>query len=165
MLLREADDQDGEMLLEALYFAVNWSGPERISYDELLADPHLSSYVASWPLAGDFGIVALDAGLAVGAAWARMFNADTPGYGWVADDIPELTIGVAPALRGRGVGTALLAAVIAEAVSRGHDALSLSVEDGNRARALYERAGFTKVGRCDTSDTLLLQLSDGAANR
>jgi len=32
------------------------------------------------------------------------------------------------------------------------------VEDGNRARALYERLGFRKIGRNGGSDTLLLEL-------
>ena len=61
--------------------------------------------------------------------------------------------------RGRGVGTALLAAAVEEAWRRGLPALSLSVEDGNPARRLYERCGFTVVGRSGDSDTMLLDLS------
>ena len=45
------------------------------------------------------------------------------------------------------------------ATERRHPAVSLSVEDGNRARALYERAGFTVVGRNGGSDTMLLALT------
>jgi ribosomal protein S18 acetylase RimI-like enzyme len=77
----------------------------------------------------------------------------------LADDIPEVTIGVAPAHRGRGVGSALLAALIEQARVRGHQAISLSVEDGNRARLLYERAGFTAVGRNGDSNTMCLRLN------
>lgn len=46
----------------------------------------------------------------------------------------------------------------AEAAARSIPAISLSVEDGNRARALYERLGFRKIGRNGGSDTLLLEL-------
>lgn len=42
---------------------------------------------------------------------------------------------------------------------RGCNAVSLSVEDGNPARRLYERSGFIKVGRNGNSDTLLLEFS------
>ncbi len=48
--------------------------------------------------------------------------------------------------------------LIALASARGLRAISLSVEDGNRARVLYERLGFRKVGRNGGSDTLLLGL-------
>jgi len=54
---------------------------------------------------------------------------------------------VAPAARGRGVGTALIAALVAEAGRRGHAELRLDVAAGNiRARALYERVGFAEAG-------------------
>ena len=74
---------------------------------------------------------------------------------FVAEGIPELTIGVAERARGTGVGSALLAALLDMADERGCGATSLSVEDGNAARRLYERAGFAVVGRNGGSDTLL----------
>jgi ribosomal protein S18 acetylase RimI-like enzyme len=50
---------------------------------------------------------------------------------------------VAREVRGQGVGSALLEALIAEARWRGFDAIRLDVIDTNlRARALYERMGF-----------------------
>ncbi|MEN9011605.1 MAG: GNAT family N-acetyltransferase [Yoonia sp.] len=50
---------------------------------------------------------------------------------------------VAPAARGRGIGTALLDAIMAEAKTRGYAEVRLDVIDSNpRARALYERVGF-----------------------
>lgn len=50
---------------------------------------------------------------------------------------------VARAWRGRGVGSALVEALIEEARSRGYEAIRLDVIDANiRARALYERMGF-----------------------
>ena len=45
--------------------------------------------------------------------------------------------------RGRGIGSALLQAVVAEAARRGYREVRLDVVDSNpRARALYERHGF-----------------------
>ena len=52
----------------------------------------------------------------------------------------------------------MLDAVVAEAQRRALPGISLSVEDGNRARHLYERAGFRVVGRNGGSDTMLLRL-------
>jgi ribosomal protein S18 acetylase RimI-like enzyme len=81
-------------------------------------------------------------------------TADRPGYGYIADDVPELSIGVSPGQRGRGVGRALLEALIEAAASYGR--LSLSVEPENRAAELYRSLGFQKVGRNGGSDTMLL---------
>lgn len=48
--------------------------------------------------------------------------------------------------RGIGIGTALLAALYAEAEQRGYDAIRLDVIDSNwRAKALYERENFIPI--------------------
>ncbi len=54
---------------------------------------------------------------------------------------------VAAEARGRGVGTALLEAIARRALDDGYEGVRLDVIDSNeRARALYERRGFTAVG-------------------
>jgi GNAT superfamily N-acetyltransferase len=54
-------------------------------------------------------------------------------------------LAVAKEAEGRGVGSALIEASTAWAVARGDDRITLNVFDGNRrARALYERHGYTK---------------------
>ncbi|HEV8035281.1 GNAT family N-acetyltransferase [Yoonia sp.] len=53
---------------------------------------------------------------------------------------------VAPEARGRGVGTALLDAIVDEARRRGFDQVRLDVVDTNpRAKALYRHVGFKEV--------------------
>jgi GNAT superfamily N-acetyltransferase len=157
--LREATSEDLEALTSALLDAVNWRGQAQINRQRLWADPHLSRYLAGWPRQTDFGTVAAVGGRTVGVAWCRTFAVAEPGYGFVGPDIPELSMGVSEVHRGRGIGSALLDALIAQARSRGCTALSLSVEDGNRAKMLYLRAGFTVVGRNGNSDTMLLKLA------
>jgi ribosomal-protein-alanine N-acetyltransferase len=57
------------------------------------------------------------------------------------------TIGVRQDRWGRGVGTALLSALLAEAAARGCTAVFLEVRaDNERARTLYRRFGFEEVG-------------------
>jgi len=60
-------------------------------------------------------------------------------------DIRIMDIALAPAFRGRGIGTGLLRALIAEAAESGRK-LSIHVEMNNPARRLYERLGFRPVG-------------------
>jgi len=56
-------------------------------------------------------------------------------------------IAVADGQRGKGIGTQLLDAVLAEATTRRKKRIRLDVIDTNpRARALYERVGFKTIG-------------------
>jgi [ribosomal protein S18]-alanine N-acetyltransferase len=63
------------------------------------------------------------------------------------DEAEILTLAVAPAARGRGLGRALLQAAIICAQSRGAVTMFLEVGvDNPAALALYSGLGFTKVG-------------------
>ena len=99
---------------------------------------------------------------AAGSAAADLTPSDeqTPftGYGWVAADIPELSMAVLPDHQGQGIGGALLDTVCALARMSGFPAVSLSVEDGNGAAKLYADHGFVSVGRNGDSDVLVRKL-------
>ena len=70
----------------------------------------------------------------------------SPGYGFVDEQTPELAIAVVPNARGKGVGSALLEALLERARSEGYPSLSLSVDRLNKgAIALYEQHGFQRV--------------------
>ncbi len=109
--------------------------------------------------AGDGGVVAEEEGRVVGVVWWRLFTAEVPGYGFVDARTPELGIAVWPGERGRGIGRVLLRAACAE-----HPRLSLSVEDGNPARALYESEGFVAVGRSGDSTVMLHTWEDAESS-
>lgn len=64
----------------------------------------------------------------------------------VADEAELLLLAVDPRQRRRGIGTALLRGVIAEAQAGGIADLHLEVRANNEAIALYTAQGFTKVG-------------------
>ena len=57
-----------------------------------------------------------------------------------------LLIAVAPAFRGRGLGTALLQRFANEARQRGAKRLLLEMRRGNEADRLYRRFGFRPIG-------------------
>lgn len=159
MPIRDADANDRDLLTNLLVEAVNWTGEERMTRAQILADPACSHYVTGWPRPGDVGVVAVVNDHTVGAAWARFFRGADKGYGYVADDIPELSMGVRPEYRGQGLGGQLLRAVLDRVAAHGCHAISLSVEDGNAiARRLYESHGFTVVGREGGSDVMLRHL-------
>jgi len=159
MEMREATPEDAGFLSDMLLAACNWSGEERITRSDIDRNPQLRHYVNDWPREGDVGVVAVnDDGVPVGAVWARRFSVDDPGYGFVAPDVPELSLAVASAQRGRGIGRRLLESIVELARQRGWRAVSLSVQDGNRATRLYRAVGFRAVARNENAQTMLLEI-------
>ncbi len=127
---------------DALAWAASWREDPPPPRD-VASDDHLRRYLDDLGRPGDAVVVAVTPdGEVVGAAWYRRFPPHEPGYGFVAQDVPELSVAVRPGWRGAGVGTALLEGLVACARSEGAQRLSLSVEDGNPARLLYQRHGF-----------------------
>lgn len=106
--------------------------------------------------------VAEDGGRVVG--WAALSPVSSrPCYAGVAEN----SVYVASAARGRGVGTALMAALADAAAAAGVWTIQTSVFPENTASiALHERAGFRVVGRRERiselggvwRDTLFLEL-------
>jgi ribosomal protein S18 acetylase RimI-like enzyme len=115
-------------------------------------------YVISWGRKGDAGVLALDEGFPVGAAWYRLFKEGEPGYGFVDEQTPELAIAIVPSRRGRGLGKELLQGLIASAKRDGFRRLSLSVDRDNPAIGLYESFGFRKIEEHGRSWTMLAEL-------
>lgn len=150
-------DQDflWEMLYHAIYVPPGSPAPPR----EILRQPELAHYVQGWPQPGDLGFIAAEAttGKPIGAAWLRLFSAESPGYGFVAECIPELSVAVLPDCRGQGVGTALLEGLLAAARGR-YAAVSLSVSAENPVVNLYQRVGFAVYEQAGDSLTMVLKL-------
>ena len=154
--VRPALKDDEMLLIDMLIEAANWPPDRRFSRSWVLSDPKLVHYVIGWPREGDVGLVAENVtGEAVGAIWWRYFTATDPGYGYVDDATPEVTVGVVPRWRGRGIGRALVRALLAEARSRAVDRLCLSVERANPAMRLYAHEGFVTLSSGTDSDTML----------
>jgi ribosomal-protein-alanine N-acetyltransferase len=66
---------------------------------------------------------------------------------WTGGQADVLTMAVAEAHWGRGIGTALLTALLTEAAERGCDEVFLEVRaDNQRAQRLYRKHGFGAVG-------------------
>lgn len=122
--------------------------------DEVMADPRYARYLDGWPRRGDVGLVAEQGG-PVGAAWYRTYTEEIHGYGFVAEDVPELSIAVIATHRHVGIGRRLLVGLIEASLEQGCEALSLSVREANPARRLYESAGFEVVEKHGTSWTMV----------
>jgi GNAT superfamily N-acetyltransferase len=157
--IRQARSDDRAFIESMAVEAVNWD-PARpaLSPQAIAAEPTFGRYFAGWLRPDDLGVVAEADGVAVGAAWLRFFEASEPGYGFIAADIPEISIGVRQGWRDQGIGGRLLERLIDLARARRIGAISLSVEPANSAKRLYERHGFHPVGRNGDAVTMRIDL-------
>jgi len=143
-----------------LSYAADWREETPRAVEAFADDRVFQRYIEGWSRIGDTAVLAEDAdGARLGAAWYRLFSPDEPGYGFVASDIPELSLAVERRVRRHGVGAALLEALVERARTDGYRALSLSVEHGNEARRLYDRAGFVVHQVSGGSTTMTLDLA------
>lgn len=140
-----------EMLYQALYIPPEVSSLPR----DVIFEPELAKYVQDWGHHEDRGLMAVleENQSSIGAAWLRLFKSSNPGYGYINDYTPELTIAVLPEYRGQGIGTQLLTQLFSQ-VRSCYSAVSLSVSPDNPALRLYRRFGFEVVGQCHHSLTM-----------
>ena len=162
--LRPAEATDARFLAEMLAETASWDRPPGEPpppAGDVLVTPQIADYVEGWGRDGDGGVIAEWDGEAVGACWFRRFTAAHPGYSFLGEGVPGLGLGVREDYRRRGIGGRLLQATLAALREGGAPAVSLSVELGNeRARRLYDRAGFAPLGREGGSVTMRLRLRD-----
>ena len=143
---------DEPFLWEMLYHSIHVRDGQAPPPRSILEAPDIAHYLSGFGREGDDAEVALTrAGERIGAAWCRVMPADDPGYGFVAEGIPELGMAVVPDWRGRGVGTMLLDEILAR-----HPVMSLSVDtDNSGAERLYSLLGFMPVAVRGTATTML----------
>ena len=145
-LVRSLNTNDQSILWTMLMYAARESSLETVK-----ANSEIARYVLGWGRDGDLGVVVEHGKVAIGAAWVRLWSKGDHGYGYIADDIPELAIAVVPEARGKGVGTVLLLEALALCQSQ-FSAVCLSTRTSNPALRLYERTGFIRVSGSEVTN-------------
>lgn len=86
MRLRAANSEDEAFLWQAQYHAalLESTGDPAAAVQ---SNPVLARYVAGWGRIGDIGVIAEYENKPVGAAWCRLFQKETPGWGWIDEEI------------------------------------------------------------------------------
>ncbi len=113
--------------------------------ERLMADAFDPRFGEAWTRGQCVGVLGMP------GVWLTLAEVDRVPAGFalaraVADEAELLLLATARASRGRGVGGALLRAVIDAARARDLAKLHLEVRAGNDAARLYAQAGFAKVG-------------------
>jgi ribosomal protein S18 acetylase RimI-like enzyme len=161
IIVRPLTEADEPYLWEMLYQALHVPEGADTFPRDIVRLPEISRYAEDWGRFDDLGFVAVIDETRVGATWIRLLKGANKGYGYIGETTPELTIAVEPTFRGRGIGTKLLARLIAEAKNRYH-AVSLSVSADNPALRLYQRFGFEVVAARGDSLTMVKMMYDSS---
>jgi len=137
--IRQAEAEDRGFLVELARIACTLE-------DRPLPEPDAPEVLACLPQAINAALVAAnDQNSPVGAAWWHLHEPPLV----VSSDgspLPELTMAVVEAARGRGVGTALIEALASSAATQ-FAAIALNVHLRNPAARLYTRTGFRVAGK------------------
>ena len=127
-----------DFLYEAIFISEGAAPPPR----DIIYKPELQVYIMDFgQRKGDIALAAEADGNIVGAVWGRIMN----DYGHIDDDTPSLAISLYKDYRGKGIGTALMRAIIAAYAEKGCKRLSLAVQKANYAVKMYEKVGFKTV--------------------
>ena len=152
---RPAGAEDFTFLATMLGEAAVWR-PDKPTptADQVLADPRYAMYLAGWPRHGDYGLVAEQDG-PVGAAWYRTYTEASHGYGFIAEDVPELSIAVIASRRHEGIGRRLLVDLI--------DGQRCSGIPGPESQRQRRQSGASplRVGRLRAGREARIVLDDG----
>ena len=113
--------------------------------DRIMADAFDPRWGEAWTKGQVIGI------LAVPGVWLTIAESAGKPVGFalvrgVLDEAELLLLAVAPEMRRRGVGSALLRGIVADCAHRKIASLHLEVRAGNDAIKLYAISGFSKIG-------------------
>ena len=108
--VRNLFKDESAFLREMTYQSVFVPEGEPPAPKDIVDQPLLLIYYEEWGRIGDHCLVAEYKGNKIGAVWCRLYNENNKGFGFVSEDIPELSIAVCRHYRNKGIGTMLLTA-------------------------------------------------------
>lgn len=127
-----------DFLYEAIFIPEGVQPPPR----DIIKTPELQVYTENFGSRfGDICVFAEYEGKVIGAAWTRIMN----DYGHIGKCIPSLAVSLYSEYRGKGIGTSLMKALLAEVRRSGFRVVSLSVQKENYAYMMYRKLGFETI--------------------
>lgn len=148
------DDETGllrNFLYEAIFIPEGVDPPDKSIVDQ----PELALYYEGFGTGpADHCLVAETDGKVVGTVWTRIMN----DYGHVDDNTPSFAISLYNEYRGKGIGTAMMRAMLELLKSQGWKKASLAVQKANYAVRMYKDVGFKIVDENDEEYIMVCEL-------
>jgi len=139
VVIRAMKEEEYTLLGTFLYHAIYQNEGAPPLREDIIEEPEIALYIDDFGKPDDHALVAEYQNQIVGAVFVRYIH----GYGYVDEKTPELTISVLKEFRRKGIGSALLEAMVSLLRENGYGNVSLSVQKENPAYGLYQKLGFT----------------------
>lgn len=96
--IRPIEQANISFILDSLYHFISVTEGKKQPSKEILNNPEIAKYGEDWGHVGGEGFIAALAEnqQPIGAAWYRLFQKSNPGYGYVDETTPELSIAILP---------------------------------------------------------------------
>jgi ribosomal protein S18 acetylase RimI-like enzyme len=159
-IIREIRKEELPLLKDFLYEVIFQSEGQPLIPRSVIEKPELSVYIDGFGKAHDDCLVAEMDGKVVGAVWIRILAGKIKGYGNIDAETPEFAISILKEYRKKGIGTALMQAMIDRMKTKGYSKASLSVQKDNYAFELYKKLGFEIVEEQNEDYLMVLKLNE-----
>ncbi len=156
MIIRKMQQTEYPLLEKFLYEAIFIPNGAELPPKSIIYRPELQVYISEFGTSKhDISLVADINGEIVGAVWVRIMN----DYGHIDDKTPSFAISVDKEYRGKGIGTALMKAMLTTLKERGYEQASLSVQKANFASKMYQKLGFQIIEEHEEEYLMLKKLN------
>ncbi len=158
MLIRPLTPEEYPLLKDFLYLAIFVPEGEDPPPRSILEKPELRVYLDGFGASPHDRCLAAEIdGQVVGAVWTRIMD----DYGHVDDETPSFAISLLPPARGKGIGTALMKAMLARLKEAGYRQASLAVQKRNYAVRMYQAVGFETVDENEEEYIMVCRFPEG----
>ena len=153
--IRKPEESEYGLLADFLYDAIFVPEGMEAPLREIINRPELQVYIADFGKhRGDHCLAAYVSDEIVGAVWVRIMN----DYGHIDDETPSFAISVHKEYRGKGIGTALMRAMLGLLKEEGYRQASLAVQKENYAVKMYRGLGFEAVNENEEEYIMVCRL-------
>ena len=156
--IREIDRSEYFVLKDFLYEAIFQRDPNNLLPRDVIEQAEINIFVANFGQPNDNCLVSICDNKIVGAVWTRILSGEIKGYGNIDNETPEFAISLYKEYRAKGIGTALMKAMLELLKNKGYKKTSLAVQKDNYAFRLYENLGFEIINESDEEYLMLYQL-------
>ena len=157
LIIREMKQEEFHLLANFLYEAIFVPNGVEPPPKSIIYRPELQVYISDFGKSEhDIALAAEVKGEIVGVVWVRIMN----DYGHIDDKTPSFAISLYKEYRSRGIGTALMKAMLSTLKQRGYKQASLSVQKANFAAELYRKLGFQVVQENEEEYLMVKKLND-----